>query len=177
MSRIGKKPVELPSGVTASLSGQTVEVKGPKGTHTFTATDDVTIAIEDNTVTVTPRGKSKRARQQWGMSRTMVANMVQGVSNGFKKELEINGVGYRAQMQGNKLVLNLGLSHDVNFEVPEGVTVTTPKQTEIIVEGSDSQLVGQVAANIREWRSPEPYKGKGIKYKDEYIFRKEGKKK
>ncbi|MGR3453771.1 50S ribosomal protein L6 [Pseudooceanicola sp.] len=177
MSRIGKKPVELPSGVTASLSGQTVEVKGPKGTHTFTATDDVTIAIEDNTVTVTPRGKSKRARQQWGMSRTMVANMVQGVSNGFKKELEINGVGYRAQMQGNKLVLNLGLSHDVNFEVPEGVTVTTPKQTEIIVEGSDPQLVGQVAANIREWRSPEPYKGKGIKYKDEYIFRKEGKKK
>ncbi|MGR3320447.1 MAG: 50S ribosomal protein L6 [Pseudooceanicola sp.] len=177
MSRIGKKPVELPSGVTASLSGQTVEVKGPKGTHTFTATDDVTIAIEDNSVSVTPRGKSKRARQQWGMSRTMVANMVQGVTTGFKKELEINGVGYRAQMQGNKLVLNLGLSHDVNFEVPEGVTVTTPKQTEIVVEGTDPQLVGQVAANIREWRAPEPYKGKGIKYKDEYIFRKEGKKK
>ncbi|WP_375691635.1 50S ribosomal protein L6 [Pseudooceanicola sp. LIPI14-2-Ac024] len=177
MSRIGKKPVELPSGVSASLSGQTVEVKGPKGTHTFTATDDVTITIEDNTVSVTPRGKSKRARQQWGMSRTMVANMVQGVSTGFKKELEITGVGYRAQMQGDKLVLNLGLSHDVNFEVPEGVTVTTPKQTEIVVEGTDPQLVGQVAANIREWRRPEPYKGKGIRYKNEYIFRKEGKKK
>ena len=177
MSRIGKKPVELPSGVTASLSGQTVEVKGPKGTHTFTATDDVTIAIEDNTVTVTPRGKSKRARQQWGMSRTMVANMVKGVTEGFKKELEINGVGYRAQMQGNTLKLSLGLSHDVDFEVPKGVTVTCPKQTEIVIEGDDPQLVGQVAANIREWRAPEPYKGKGIKYKDEYIFRKEGKKK
>ena len=177
MSRIGKKPVELPSGVSASLSGQTVVVKGPKGSHTFTATDDVTIKIEDNIVTVTPRGKSKRALQQWGMSRTMVANMVQGVSGGFKKELEINGVGYRAQMQGNTLKLNLGYSHDVDFEVPAGVTVTTPKQTEIVIEGSDPQLVGQVAANIREWRAPEPYKGKGIKYKDEYIFRKEGKKK
>ncbi|GGL96368.1 50S ribosomal protein L6 [Pseudooceanicola nanhaiensis] len=177
MSRIGKKPVELPSGVSASMSGQTVEVKGPKGSHSFTATDDVTIKIEDNTVTVTPRGKSKRALQQWGMSRTMVANMVQGVSSGFKKELEINGVGYRAQMQGNTLKLNLGYSHDVDFEVPAGVTVTTPKQTEIVIEGSDPQLVGQVAANIREWRAPEPYKGKGIKYKDEYIFRKEGKKK
>ncbi|MGR3373118.1 50S ribosomal protein L6 [Pseudooceanicola nanhaiensis] len=177
MSRIGKKPVELPSGVSASMSGQTVEVKGPKGSHSFTATDDVTIKIEDNTVTVTPRGKSKRALQQWGMSRTMVANMVQGVSSGFKKELEINGVGYRAQMQGSTLKLNLGYSHDVDFEVPAGVTVTTPKQTEIVIEGSDPQLVGQVAANIREWRAPEPYKGKGIKYKDEYIFRKEGKKK
>ncbi|MGR3691195.1 MAG: 50S ribosomal protein L6 [Pseudooceanicola nanhaiensis] len=177
MSRIGKKPVELPSGVSASMSGQTVEVKGPKGSHSFTATDDVTIKIEDNTVTVTPRGKSKRALQQWGMSRTMVANMVQGVSSGFKKELEINGVGYRAQMQGSTLKLNLGYSHDVDFEVPAGVTVTTPKQTEIVIEGSDPQLVGQVAANIREWRAPEPYTGKGIKYKDEYIFRKEGKKK
>jgi large subunit ribosomal protein L6 len=177
MSRIGKKPVELPSGVSASMSGQTVEVKGPKGSHSFTATDDVTIKIEDNTVTVTPRGKSKRALQQWGMSRTMVANMVQGVSSGFKKELEINGVGYRAQMQGSTLKLNLGYSHDVDFEVPAGVTVTTPKQTEIVIEGFDPQLVGQVAANIREWRAPEPYKGKGIKYKDEYIFRKEGKKK
>ncbi|AJE45382.1 50S ribosomal protein L6 [Celeribacter indicus] len=177
MSRIGKKPVELPSGVTASVSGQTIEVKGPKGTHSFTATDDVTIAVEEGAVTVTPRGKSKRARQQWGMSRTMVANMVQGVTDGFRKELEINGVGYRAQMQGNVLKLNLGYSHEVNFEVPDGVTVTAPKVTEIVVEGSDPQLVGQVAANIREWRAPEPYKGKGIKYKDEYIFRKEGKKK
>ncbi len=177
MSRIGKKPVELPSGVTATVSGQTIEVKGPKATHSFTATDDVTLTVEENTVKVTPRGKSKRARQQWGMSRTVVQNLVTGVTQGFKKELEIVGVGYRAQAQGKVLKLALGLSHDVNFEVPEGVTVTAPKPTEIIVEGTDPQLVGQVAANIREWRKPEPYKGKGIKYKDEYIFRKEGKKK
>lgn len=177
MSRIGKKPVELPPGVEASVSGQTITVKGPKGTREFTATDDVTIAVADGEVSVQPRGSSKRARQQWGMSRTMVANLVTGVTSGFKRELEINGVGYRAQAQGKTLVLNLGYSHDVNFEVPEGVTVTTPKQTEIVVEGIDQQLVGQVAANIREWRGPEPYKGKGIKYKEEYIFRKEGKKK
>ena len=177
MSRIGKKPVELPSGVTASVSGQTVEIKGPKGARSFHATDDVTIAVEDNAVSVTPRGSSKRARQQRGMSRTMVANLVTGVTSGFKKELEITGVGYRAQMQGNVLKLNLGLSHDVDFPVPEGVTVTAPKPTEIIVEGTDQQLVGQVAANIREWRKPEPYKGKGIRYKGEFIFRKEGKKK
>ena len=177
MSRIGKKPVELPSGVTASVSGQTVEVKGPKGTRSFKATDDVSISVEDNVINVEPRGKSKRARQQWGMSRTQVANLVEGVTNGFKKELELSGVGYRAQMQGNVLKLSLGYSHDVNFEVPEGVTVTAPKPTDVIVEGIDQQLVGQVAANIREWRKPEPYKGKGIKYKGEYIFRKEGKKK
>jgi len=175
MSRIGKRPVELPSGVSAAVSGQTIEVKGPKGTRSFTATDDVSIAVEENAVKVTPRGMSKRARQQWGMSRTMVANLVQGVTDGFKQELEINGVGYRAQMQGNTLKLSLGYSHDVDFEVPQGVTVTCPKQTEVVVEGADQQLVGQVAANIREWRKPEPYKGKGIKYKDEYIFRKEGK--
>ena len=177
MSRIGKKPVELPSGVTASVSGQTVEVKGPKGTRSFTATDDVTISIEGSEISVAPRGTSKRARQQWGMSRSMVENLVTGVTTGFRKELEISGVGYRAQMQGNVLKLSLGYSHDVNFDVPAGVTVTAPKQTEIVVEGIDQQLVGQVAANIREWRAPEPYKGKGIKYKDEYIFRKEGKKK
>jgi large subunit ribosomal protein L6 len=177
MSRIGKKPVELPSGVTATVSGQTVEVKGPKGTRKFTATDDVTIALDGNAVKITPRGTSKRARQQWGMSRSMVANLVTGVTTGFKRELEINGVGYRAQMQGNTLKLALGYSHDVNFEVPAGVTVTAPKQTEIVVEGIDEQQVGQVAANIREWRGPEPYKGKGIKYKGEFIFRKEGKKK
>ena len=177
MSRIGKRPVELPSGVTASVSGQTVEVKGPKGARTFTATDDVTITVEENAVKVDPRGKSKRARQQWGMSRTQIQNLVTGVTDGFKKELEINGVGYRAQMQGNTLKLNLGYSHDVDFEVPAGVTVTAPKPTIVIVEGNDQQLVGQVAANIREWRKPEPYKGKGIKYVDEYIFRKEGKKK
>ncbi len=177
MSRIGKKPVELPSGVTATVSGQTVEVKGPKGTRSFTATDDVTIKHEDNVLSVSPRGNSKRARQQWGMSRSMVENIVTGVSTGFKKELEISGVGYRANMQGTTLKLSLGYSHEVNFEVPQGVTVTAPKQTEVVVEGIDQQLVGQVAANIREWRKPEPYKGKGIKYKDEYIFRKEGKKK
>ena len=177
MSRIGKKPVELPAGVSASVSGQTIEVKGPKGTRSFKATDDVTMTVDGNTVTVEPRGKSKRARQQWGMSRTMVANLATGVSEGFKKELELSGVGYRAQMQGNTLKLSLGYSHDVNFEVPEGITVTAPKPTDVIVEGIDEQQVGQVAANIRAWRKPEPYKGKGIKYKGEYIFRKEGKKK
>jgi len=177
MSRIGKKPVDLPSGVSATVSGQTVEVKGPKGTQNFTATDDVTITVEDNVVKITPRGKSKRARQQWGMSRTVVANMVTGVTAGFKKELEINGVGYRASMEGKKLKLMLGLSHDVFYEAPEGVTVTAPKPTIIIVEGAEKEVVGQTAADIRQFRKPEPYKGKGIKYKDEYIFRKEGKKK
>lgn len=177
MSRIGKKPVEVPAGVTASVSGQTIDVKGPKGAQSFKATDDVTITHNDNVITVTPRGNSKRARQQWGMSRTMIANMIQGVTDGFKKELEIRGVGYRAQMQGNTLRLNLGYSHDVDFHVPEGVTVTAPKPTEIVVEGNDAQLVGETAAQIRDWRRPEPYKGKGIRYKGEYIFQKEGKKK
>ena len=177
MSRTGKKPVTLPSGVSASLSGQTIEVKGPKGTRSFSATDDVTIAVTDDKVSVTPRGNSKRARQQWGMSRTMIANLVTGVSEGFKKELEITGVGYRAQMQGNVLKLNLGLSHDVDYQAPDGITITAPKQTEIVVEGIDQQTVGQVAAEIREWRKPEPYKGKGIRYKGEFIFRKAGKKK
>lgn len=177
MSRIGKKPVALPKGVTAEVKGQTVEVKGPKGTRTFTATDDVTLSLEDGALKVTPRGLSKRARQQWGMARSMVENLVTGVTTGFKKELEIQGVGYRAAMQGNVLKLSLGYSHEVNFDVPTGVTVTSPKQTEIVVEGIDQQLVGQVAANIRDWKRPEPYKGKGIRYKDEFVFRKEGKKK
>jgi large subunit ribosomal protein L6 len=177
MSRIGKKPVDLPGGVSANVSGQTVEVKGPKGTRSFTATDDVTLALEDSAVTVTPRGKSKRARQQWGMSRTQVANLVAGVTTGFRKEMEINGVGYRAAVQGKVLKLSLGYSHDIDFPIPADVTITTPKPTEIVVEGIDQQVVGQVASNIREWRKPEPYKGKGIKYKDEFIFRKEGKKK
>ena len=177
MSRIGKRPIEVPSSVTATISGQHIEVKGPKGTLSFTATDDVTLTLDGGEITVKPRGMSKRARQQWGMARSMVANLVEGVTKGFRKELEINGVGYRAAIQGSVLKLQLGYSHEVNFDVPKGVTVTTPKQTEIIIEGIDAQLVGQVAANIREWRGPEPYKGKGIKYKDEYIFRKEGKKK
>jgi large subunit ribosomal protein L6 len=177
MSRIGKKPVALVSGVSASISGQTIEVTGPKGTRSFTAGDDVTITIDTESVKVTPRGTSKRARQQWGMSRSMIANLVVGVTTGFKKEMEIQGVGYRAAVTGTNLKLSLGYSHEVNFAVPAGVTVTSPKQTEIIVEGIDQQLVGQVAANIREWRKPEPYKGKGIRYKGEFVFRKEGKKK
>ena len=144
--------------------------------RSFTASDDVTLVVDEGKVSVNPRGKSKRARQQWGMSRTMVANCVTGVSEGFKKELEIQGVGYRAQMQGNVLKLNLGLSHDVDYTAPSDVTVTSPKQTEIIVEGTDAQRVGQVAANIRDWRKPEPYKGKGVKYSDERIIRKESKK-
>ena len=177
MSRIGKKPVDLPTGVSATVSGQTVEVKGPKGSLSFNATDDVTIKLEDNVISIVPRGTSKRARQQWGMSRTRVQNLVTGVTDGFKKELVISGIGYRATMEGKNLKLQLGYSHDVHFEVPEGVTVSAPKQTHVIIEGIDRQLVGQVAANIREWRKPEPYKGKGIVYKGEYIFRKEGKKK
>ncbi len=177
MSRIGKKPVEMPAGVSATVSGQSIEVKGPNGTRGFKATDDVDIKVDGNVISVTPRGNSKRARQQWGMSRTQIANLVQGVTGGFKKELEINGIGYRAALQGNILKLSLGYSHDVEFPIPEGVKITVPKNTEVVVEGNDQQLVGQVAANIREWRKPEPYKGKGIKYKDEFIFRKEGKKK
>ena len=177
MSRIGKKPVHLPAGTTAKLDGQTIEVKGPKGTRSFTAPDDVTITLDGATVTVTPRGTSKRARSMWGMSRSMVANLVEGVTTGFKKELEIQGVGYRAAAQGTALKLSLGYSHEVLFEAPAGVTVTAPKQTEILVEGIDQQAVGQVAANIRDWKRPEPYKGKGIRYKGEFIFRKEGKKK
>ena len=177
MSRIGKRPVPLPQGVTADISGQTIEVKGPKGSRSFHATDDVSIATGEDGVTVTPRGTSKRARQQWGMARSMVENLVTGVTTGFRKDLEIQGVGYRAQMQGKTLRLQLGYSHDVNFEVPDDVTITAPKQTEIIIEGIDQQRVGQVAAEIRQWRAPEPYKGKGIRYKGEQVFRKEGKKK
>ena len=177
MSRIGKKPVPLVAGTSATISGQTVEVKGPKGTRSFTAGDDVTLTIEDNAVKVTPRGLSKRARQQWGMSRSMIANLVTGVTVGFRKDMEIQGVGYRAAMRGKDLQLQLGFSHEVVFVVPEGVVVASPKQTEISVEGIDQQLVGQVAANIRAWKKPEPYKGKGIRYKGEFVFRKEGKKK
>ena len=177
MSRIGKKPIQVPQGVTATVDGQKVVAKGPKGELSFVANDEVTVKLEDNAVVVSPVDQSKDARSKWGMSRTIVANMVHGVQNTFKKELEIQGVGYRATMQGNVLKLALGYSHDVNFDVPEGVTITAPKQTEIVVEGIDQQLVGQVAANIREWRKPEPYKGKGIRYKGEYVFRKEGKKK
>ncbi len=177
MSRIGKRPVPLPKGVSATVSGQTVEVKGPKGTRSFKATDDVDLKIENESVRVAPRGSSKRARQQWGMSRTRIANLVTGVTSGFKKELEINGVGYRAMVQGKTLKLSLGYSHDVDYTIPAGVQIVCPKPTEIEITGIDEQQVGQVAAEIRHWRRPEPYKGKGVKYKAEYIFRKEGKKK
>ena len=179
MSRIGKKPVPLPAGVTATISGQTIEVKGPKGSLSFKATDDVTLTQEEGAVSVQPRGLSKRARQQWGMSRSMIENLVTGVTTGFRKELNITGVGYRATMQGNSLKLALGYSHDVTYEPPAGIKITTPsaRNDVIVVEGNDPQQVGQVAAEIREWRAPEPYKGKGIRYKDEFIFRKEGKKK
>ena len=177
MSRIGKKPVPLPAGVTASVAGQTVEVKGPKGTRSFTATDDVTIAIEGETVKVTPRGTSKRARQQWGMTRTQVANLVTGVTSGFKKEMEITGVGYRAAVQGKNLQLQLGFSHDVIFPIPTGIDIKAEKPTSLTISGVDKQLVGATAAKIRGYRGPEPYKGKGVRYADETIRRKEGKKK
>ena len=177
MSRIGKKPVPVPAGVTASVEGQTVKAKGAKGELSFVVHDEVLVKLEDGAVSVDPRDQSKEARSKWGMSRSMIENLVTGVTTGFKKEMEIQGVGYRAAVQGNFLKLSLGFSHEVNFEVPKGITVTTPKPTEITVEGIDQQEVGQVAANIREWRRPEPYKGKGIRYKGEFVFRKEGKKK
>jgi large subunit ribosomal protein L6 len=177
MSRIGKRPIPLPKGVSAQISGQTVEVKGPKGVRSFTATDDVDLTLADDRVTVAPRGNSKRARQQWGMSRTQVANLVTGVTEGFKKELEIVGVGYRAAVQGKILKLSLGYSHDVEYPIPAGIAVACAKPTEIEISGINEQQVGQVAAEIRAWRRPEPFKGKGVKYKGEYIFRKEGKKK
>jgi large subunit ribosomal protein L6 len=177
MSRIGKRPIEAPKGVEFSLSGRTVEAKGPKGTRSFTANEDVEVSLEDNTITVRPRRDDKRARQQWGMTRTQIANLAQGVSEGFKKELEITGVGYRAQVQGNTLKLSLGYSHDVEYPIPEGIDIKCAKPTEIEVSGIDQQRVGQVAAEIRDWRRPEPYKGKGVRYKGEFIFRKEGKRK
>lgn len=177
MSRIGKRPVDAPAGVEFKVIGQTVEAKGPKGTRSFTATDDVELVLEGNVVSVRPRGNSKRARQQWGMTRTMIANLAQGVSAGFRKDLEIQGVGYRAAVQGKVLKMSLGYSHDVDFPIPEGVEIKTAKPTQIEITGIDQQAVGETAAKIRDWRRPEPFKGKGIRYKDEYIFRKEGKKK
>jgi large subunit ribosomal protein L6 len=167
----------MPGGVSAAVSGQTIEVKGPKGVRSFTATDDVDLVIDGSSIAVRPRGTSKRARQQWGMTRTQVQNLIVGVTEGFKKELEIQGVGYRAAMQGRTLKLALGYSHDVDFDIPEGIEVVCAKPTEISVSGIDQQVVGEVAAKIREWRKPEPYKGKGIRYKGEFVFRKEGKKK
>jgi large subunit ribosomal protein L6 len=177
MSRIGKKPVAVPSGVTATINGQDIKVKGAKGELSFRVPDDVSVALDNGQIAVAPRTETKRARAMWGMSRSQVANLVDGVSKGFEKKLEINGVGYRAAVAGKVLKLSLGYSHDIDYEIPAGITITTPKPTEIVVAGIDKQTVGQTAAEIREFRGPEPYKGKGVKYAGEFIFRKEGKKK
>jgi large subunit ribosomal protein L6 len=177
MSRIGKKPVAVPAGVTAAVDGNLVKVKGAKGELTFLAPDDVTVALEDGAIAVKPRAETKRARAMWGMSRSQVANLVEGVSKGYEKRLEINGVGYKAAVAGKMLKLSLGYSHDIDFEIPAGIAIATPKPTEIVVTGIDKQKVGQTAAEIREFRGPEPYQGKGVKYAGEFIFRKEGKKK
>jgi large subunit ribosomal protein L6 len=177
MSRIGKKPVPVPQGVTVTIEGQTAKVKGPKGELQCQLVDLVNVKQDGDEIVVSPVDDSQSARAAWGLSRTLVSNMVVGVTDGFTKTLEINGVGYRAAVQGSGLQLNLGYSHDVVFQIPSDIQIVTPKPTEIVVSGIDKQRVGQVAAEIREWRKPEPYKGKGIKYADEYIFRKEGKKK
>jgi large subunit ribosomal protein L6 len=178
MSRIGKVPVTVPSGVTAEIAGGVLSVKGPKGTLTLTMREEISYTLEEGRILVRPANDSKQARAFWGMQRTLVSNLVTGVTEGYTKVLEINGVGYRANAQGpRKLKLQLGYSHDVDFDVPEGVEVKTPDNTTIEISGIDKQKVGQVAAEIRRWRKPEPYKGKGIKYRGEYIFRKEGKKK
>jgi large subunit ribosomal protein L6 len=177
MSRIGKKPVQVPAGVTAAVEGQKVTAKGPKGELFFVVNEEVLVEIENNQVAVTPANDSKNARSKWGMSRTMIENIFKGVKDGYEKKLEINGVGYRAAMQGKNLQLQLGFSHDVVYQPPEGITLSCPKPTEITVIGIDKQVVGQVAAEIREYRGPEPYKGKGVKYAGERIVRKEGKKK
>ena len=177
MSRIGKRPVPLPSGVTASKEGETLFVKGPKGQLQLQMRDEIAYEIGDEGILVKPANDTKQARAFWGMQRTLVQNLVTGVSEGFTKVLEINGVGYRAAAQGKNLRLQLGYSHDVNYAVPEGVDIKTPDPNTVEISGIDKQKVGQVAAEIRRWRKPEPYKGKGIKYRGEYIFRKEGKKK
>ena len=177
MSRIGKKPVPIPAGVTANIEGRTLSVNGPKGTLTMPLQDEVAYALEEGALSVTPSNATKRARSFWGMQRTMVQNLITGVTEGFTKQLLITGVGYRANVQGRNLKLQLGYSHDVDFAIPEGIDIKTPDQTTVNISGIDRQKVGQVAAEIRRWRKPEPYKGKGIKYAGEFIFRKEGKKK
>lgn len=177
MSRIGKNPVAVPSGVTPEISGQTVKMKGPKGELTFKVHDDVSVKLEDGQIVLSPKSKSIQARQIWPTCRTQVQNLVTGVTEGFKKDLEIRGVGYRANLQGRTLVLALGYSHEVRYDIPEGVDVAVEKQTQLSVTGIDKQKVGQVAAEIRAFRKPEPYKGKGVRYANEYIMMKEGKKK
>ena len=177
MSRVGKKAIALPPGIAANVEGQTVKVKGPKGALSVVLHDDVAVKVEGGQIKVDPRADSKRARAQWGTSRTLIANLIAGVTKGFEQRLEINGVGYRAAVQGKNLQIALGYSHDIVYPIPEGITIATPRPVEIVITGSDRQKVGQVAAEIRELRPPEPYKGKGVKYVNERIFRKEGKKK
>ena len=177
MSRVGKKPVPVPSGVTATVTGQTVKMKGSKGELQFVVPSVVDVKFEDGAVSVLPKNQTKEARSLWGTSRAQVANLVEGVSKGFEKKLEITGVGYRAAMAGKALKLSLGYSHDIEYEIPVGITIAVPKPTEIVISGIDRQVVGQVAAEIRDYRGPEPYKGKGVRYAGEFIFRKEGKKK
>jgi large subunit ribosomal protein L6 len=177
MSRIGKRPVAVPSGVTANIEGQTVKVKGPKGALQLVVPDDVGVKLDGGQIKLEPRAETKRARSQWGTSRTLIAYLISGVTKGFEQRLEINGVGYRAAVQGKNLQIALGYSHDILYAIPDGITIATPRPVEIVISGSDRQKVGQVAAEIRDYRPPEPYKGKGIKYADERIFRKEGKKK
>jgi large subunit ribosomal protein L6 len=177
MSRIGKKPVTLPKNVTATVNGQNVTVKGPKGQLSLTLVDDIEVKLEDNAISISPRSDTKRARSMWGMSRSLVENLVLGTTEGFKKTLEISGVGYRAALEGKSLKLQLGYSHDIFYPVPDGISIVVPKPTEITISGIEKDKVGQVAAEIRGFRGPEPYKGKGIKYQGEFIFRKEGKKK
>ena len=177
MSRIGKKPVAIPSGVTATIEGSQLSVKGPKGTLTLQMRDEISYTLEEGSILVKPANATKAARAFWGMQRTLVENLVTGVTQGFSKKLLITGVGYRANSQGKTLKLQLGYSHDVDYAVPEGIEIKTPDNTTVEISGMDKQQVGQVAAEIRRWRKPEPYKGKGIKYDGEFIFRKEGKKK
>jgi large subunit ribosomal protein L6 len=177
MSRIGKKPVAVPSGVTTTMEAGVLSVKGPKGTLSLTMRDEISYGLEEGSIVVKPANATKAARAFWGMQRTLVQNLVTGVTDGFSKTLEITGVGYRANVNGRKLKLQLGYSHDVDIDVPDGLEVKTPDQTTVEISGSDKQKVGQLAAEIRRWRKPEPYKGKGIKYRGEFIFRKEGKKK
>jgi large subunit ribosomal protein L6 len=177
MSRIGKKPVAVPAGVTAAVDGRTVKVKGAKGELSFLAPDDVNVSLDNGQISVVPRDDSKRARAMWGMSRSQVANLVEGVTKGYEKKLDITGVGYKAAVAGKVLKLSLGYSHDIDYDIPAGIAIVTPKPTEIVVTGIDKQKVGQTAAEIREFRGPEPYQGKGVRYSGEFIFRKEGKKK
>ena len=177
MSRIGRLPVTVPAGVDIAIEGQTVKVKGPKGALQLVLHDDITVKMDKGAIQVDPRSQTKRARSQWGTARTLVNNLMTGVTKGFEEKLEITGVGYRAAVQGKNLQLQLGYSHDVVFAIPEGITIVAPKPTETTITGWDKQRVGQVAADIRDFRPPEPYKGKGVKYAGEYIFRKEGKKK